>query len=540
MVTAGELVKQGRHDELWQRHCGFFDLSVNEFMAVQDRLLTEQLELLADSKLGRKVVGGEVPCTPKEFRQVAPVTTYSHYLPYLPEKQEDILPAKPVCWMRTSGKTSEYRGKWVPVSSQFYASLSRETVTCLTLASAKNKGDVSLGLDATLLYTAAPPPYISGTGLRAASLEFPFTAIPPVDEAEKMSFQERINQGFLLSMGSGIDYIMGVASVLMRIGEAFSGGARQMSFSPALLRPKIIQRLGKAFLASKLNGRPMLPKDIWRPKGIVASGMDAQMYRPRIKELWGCDPLEVYACTEFGPVAHQAWGERKQGMTLMPNSAYWEFMPETEYHKWRQQPSYHPQTLLLNELRPAKYVLVGTSLEGGAFIRYVVGDLIRVIALEDAELGIRLPQIVIESRVDEVINLASMAVLTERALWLALSHLDVGTVDWIALKEFDRDQQRPILHMYMEGTKIDTGRLLGDLDAALIETDDEYADFRSILEVNPLRISLFTPGTLQTYMAEKQAEGADLGHLKPPRMQPPPQVVERLRATSDRLARKGK
>jgi len=540
MLTAADLLKHGRHDELWQRHCGFFDLSVDEFMAIQERLLTEQLQLLAGSELGRKIVGGEVPSTPKEFLRVAPFTTYSNYLPYLPEKLEDMLPAKPVCWMRTSGKTSQYRGKWVPVSAQYYSSLARETVTCLTLASAKKKGDIALELDATLLYAAAPPPYISGTGIRASGLEFPFCMVPPTDEAEKMSFQERVQQGFLLSMGSGIDYIMGVASVLMRIGEAFSGGTRQMSFSPALLRPQTIYRLSKAWLASRLNGRPMLPKDIWRPKGIVASGMDAQMYRPRIKELWGCDPLEMYACTEFGPIAHQAWGERKQGMTLMPNSAYWEFMPETEYRLWQQRPSYRPRTLLLNELQTGKYVLVGTSLEGGAFVRYVIGDLLRVIALEDADLGIRLPQIVVESRVDEVINLASMVVLTERALWQALSQLDVGTVDWIARKEFDQGDKHPILHMYMEGTNLDGNRLVVDLDNALIETDEEYADFRSILEVNPLRISLFTPGTLQAYMKEKEAEGADLGQLKPPRMQPPPEVFERLRATSDRLARTGK
>ena len=65
-------------------------------------------------------------------------------------------------------------------------------------------------------------------------------------------------------------------------------------------------RLGMAFLASKLNGRAMLPKDIWRPKGIVASGMDAHIYKQRIKELWGRDPLEAYACTEMdrSPIKH--------------------------------------------------------------------------------------------------------------------------------------------------------------------------------------------------------------------------------------------
>jgi hypothetical protein len=371
--------------------------------------------------------------------------------------------------------------------------------------------------------------------MRASDLEFPFTPVPPIDEAEKMSFQERIQEGFLRSMGTGIDYFIGVASVLMRMGEAFSGGARRISLSPALLRPQTIYRLSKAFLASKLNGRAILPKDIWRPKGIVASGMDAQMYRHRIKELWGCDPLEAYACTEFGPIAYQAWGERKQGMTFVPDTAYWEFMPEAEYRLWKQQPSHRPQTVLMDELQLGKYVLVGTSLGGGAFMRYVIGDLIRVIALEDAALGIKLPQIVVESRADDVINLASMVVLTERALWQALSQLDIGTVDWIVRKEYDPDHGHPALHMYIEGGKLDSGRLAVDLDNALIETDEEYAGFHSILEINPIKVSILSPGTLQAYMAEKQAEGADLGQLKPPRMQPPDQIFDRLLAISARL-----
>ena len=353
-----------------------------------------------------------------------------------------------------------------------------------------------------------------------------------------MSFQERIQQGFLRSMGTGIDYFIGVASVLMRIGEAFSGGARTMSLSPALLRPRTIYRLSKAFLASKLNGRAILPKDIWRPKGIVASGMDAQMYRHRIKELWGCDPLEAYACTEFGPIAYQAWGERKQGMTLVPDTAYWEFMPEAEYRLWKQQPSHRPKTVLMDELQLGKYVLVGTSLGGGAFIRYVIGDLIRVIALEDAALGIKLPQIVVESR-------AMMSSTLRR--WWCLPNVLCGkpwvsliSARWIGLRGRSTIRTTSIqcCTCILREQSSTADRLAVDLDNALIETNEEYAGFHSILEINPIKVSILTPGTLQAYMAEKQAEGADLGQLKPPRMQPPDQIFDRLLATSARLERK--
>jgi hypothetical protein len=38
-------------DELWQRYCGFLDLSIDEFMAIQKELLMDQIERVADSLL---------------------------------------------------------------------------------------------------------------------------------------------------------------------------------------------------------------------------------------------------------------------------------------------------------------------------------------------------------------------------------------------------------------------------------------------------------------------------------------------------------
>ena len=54
MTTAVELLRQGRRHEFWQRYCGFLDLSIDEFMAIQQRLLIEQLQMLAGSEFGQK------------------------------------------------------------------------------------------------------------------------------------------------------------------------------------------------------------------------------------------------------------------------------------------------------------------------------------------------------------------------------------------------------------------------------------------------------------------------------------------------------
>ena len=540
MTTAVELLKQGRRDELWNKYCGFFDLSLEEFMAIQERLLKEQLRLLAACELGRIIVGGEVPLSKEEFRRVAPITTYKDYVPYLPSQNEDILPAKPYCWMRTSGRSGEYRGKWVPTTERFYSQTGKYLLATVMLASAREKGDVTLEPDDVFLYAVAPPPYISGTAIRAISEEFPFRFVPPIPEAEEMGFQERMEQGFLRSIETGISYFVGIASVLLRMGEAFAQGSGQMSFSPRLLRPMTIYRLGKALLASKVRGRPMLPKDLWKPKGLVASGMDVQVYKRRIEALWGCNPLEAYACTEFGTIAIQCWGAKSAGMTLAPDSAFWEFMPEAEYYAWREDPSYRPQTLLLNEVTPGRYVLLGTSLSGGAFIRYVIGDLIRIIALRDEGLGIDLPQMVMESRADEVIDMGSLVLLTERDMWHAWGTLDLPMMNWTARKEYVPPDHSPFVHMYVEGDDFEPEGLAMAFHKALTECSEDYATFRAIMETNPIRVSKLEPGTFQRYMEEKQAEGADLAHLKPPRMQPSEQIVHRLLAISAELAKESR
>ena len=279
----------------------------------------------------------------------------------------------------------------------------------------------------------------------------------------------------------------------------------------------------------------MLPKDIWRPKGIVASGMDVQVYKQRIKEYWGRTPWEAYACTEFGGVAFQAWGETRSGLTMAPDSAFWEFMPEPEYRMWRQDPTYRPNTLLPNEVQPGKYVLVGSSLGGGPFIRYVLGDLIRVVALRDEELGIDLPQIVVESRVDGVISLGTMVVFTERSLWKAIGHLNLGSISWTACKEYSPNRGEPMLHLLIEGDGLSPERFSSELHEALIETNEEYAGFYDVMGTNPIKTTVLTPGTFQGYFDEKQAQGVDPGQLKPPRMQPTDQSIRSLLAVSAKL-----
>jgi len=88
MPTVKELLRTGRREELWQMCCGFLDLNIEQFMSIQRRLLLEQIELLNQSRIGKKIMGGLVPQNVEEFRKRVPLTTYQDYCPELSERQE--------------------------------------------------------------------------------------------------------------------------------------------------------------------------------------------------------------------------------------------------------------------------------------------------------------------------------------------------------------------------------------------------------------------------------------------------------------------
>ena len=53
--------------ELWQRYCGFLDLSVDEFMAIQEHLLLDEIQLIGNTELGKKMLHGTRPQSVADF-----------------------------------------------------------------------------------------------------------------------------------------------------------------------------------------------------------------------------------------------------------------------------------------------------------------------------------------------------------------------------------------------------------------------------------------------------------------------------------------
>ena len=535
MTRPIDLLREGRKDDLWQMCCGFLDLNLEQFMAIQRRLMTEQIEFLKASSLGRKLMGGAMPSSIDEFRAVVPLTTYGDYIPELTEKREDTLPAPPVQWVRTSGYTGHYETKWIPMSARFVEELEKLCGAIVILCMANHKGDMRrVKQHLKVLSTFASPPYASGVIASLLRQAVNCDFLP--SNGDELTFMDKVKKGFAQALNQGLDGFGGLPSVLVTVGEQLRQQSNQMDKKDLLKHRGALLRVLKGLVRSRLAGRPMLPRDLWSVKGILGGGTDSAVFKKRVDELWGRTPLELYAGSEGGIYAVQAWDYST--MTFTPNLNFYEFIPEREHFKWQVDHSYKPKTLLLDEVEEGQvYELIMTNLHGGALTRYRVGDVVRITSLRNEAAGVDLPQMVFERRADDLIDIAGFGRLTERVIWEAIENSGVPYVDWTARKEIEDDQA--FLHVYLEASsspapseKAFTSavyRQFRELDkrynfniySIFGEEEEPPADL-------PLKVSYLSSGAFRRFIVKRQNEGADLGHLKPPHINPSDLVLAAL------------
>ncbi|MBE9477719.1 MAG: GH3 auxin-responsive promoter family protein, partial [Chloroflexi bacterium] len=427
---------------------------------------------------------------------------------------ESALPAKPLFWQHTSGRSGEYPFKWAPVTARQFEQIQALLFACLAFSSCKEKGEIAYRRNDKFLYALAPPPYTTGSLIHYAPNEV-FDFLPPVKAVEEMSFEDRIHLGFRLALSEGVDLFFALSSVIVALGDRFSQGNGNLDLRPLLGKPKTLFRLLKGVLKSKMARRPMLPRDIWKLKGLIGTGSDSSVFRERIKEMWGRYPLDVYGGTEGIIMATQTWDY--QGLTFVPHTNFFEFIPEEESLKAKADPLYQPETVLLDEVKAGEnYELVITSFYGGPFVRYKLGDMIRITALCNEQLDIDIPQMVFHARVDDMIDIAGFTRLTERVIWQAIENTGLDYKDWTVRKEL---RDKPVLHLYLELKE--NGHTTAEEVAASVHEqlkglDAPYADLEAFIGLRPLEVTLLPENTFRSYMLRQQAAGADLAHLKPP------------------------
>ncbi len=532
MPKAVELLQQGRNEELWQMCCGFISLTLDQFMAIQKRLLLEQIELLNRCALGVKIMRGAKPETIEEFREQVPLTTYADYCPELIEKREDILPVKPASWVRTSGKSGEYPCKWVPITPAYSHELSVLMYGIGMLSSCKGWDDTSSLMERPkLVYTVAPRPYTSGALAYILQEQTTLDYLPPMEEAEDLDFEERIKLGFQQALSEGLDYFFGLSLVLVVVGNEFSRTSAKAIIRPLLSHPKALFRLARGLVRSKLARRAILPKDLWSVKGIISGGLDSAVFKEKIEELWGRCPLDTYVGTEGGIIATQTWDY--DSMTFVPNLNFLEFIPESEHFKWQLDHSYQPKTVLLDEVKAGEnYEIVITNFHGGAMVRYRPGDMVRITSLRNEKLGIEIPQMTFEGRADELLDFG-VTRLTEKVIWQAIENTGIPYEDWVARKEVSETLK---LHLFIElkdGYQASEADIGAAVDEQLKRSDSSFVathgDVGSYLDFG-VEVTLLPQGAASNYISQRRSEGAELAHLKPSHINPSDKVLSLLLA----------
>ncbi len=538
MVRPIDLLRQGRKNELWLMCCGFVDLSLDQFMAIQNRLLLEQLELLKASRIGSRVMGGAMPNTVEGFRKEVPLTTYNDYCPELQERREYVLPSKPIRWIRTSGYSGTYDTKWVPWSGRFEAELEKALAACALFAISLHRGDTSKVKEhMKVLYTVGGPEYASGAAGELTRRAFNFDFLP--SNAEGLSFTDRIKVAFAQALDEGLDAFGGLPSVLAVVGDQMREQPKKPDIGFLVAHPRAALRLVKGLARSRVAGRPMLPRDIWDLKVILGGGTDSAVFKKKVEQMWGRRPLEMYGGTEGGIYATQTWDYNS--LTFVPNLNFLEFVPEDEHLKWQLDHSYNPKTVLLDEVKSNQnYELIITNFHGGTLARFRIGDMIRIVSLRNEETRINLPQMIFHSRADYLIDIAGLGRLTERIIWEALENTGVPYVEWTARKEVLGD--RAVLHLYVEPRYVNgiaERDIVKSFSRELQKLEKQYhhnpyniydsdAETESEARSRQVEVTLLRQGAFADYIAQRQSEGADLGHLKPPHINPADKTLAAL------------
>jgi hypothetical protein len=350
--------------------------------------------------------------------------------------------------------------------------------------------------------------------------------MPPLEVAENEPFMQRIKYGFKMALRDGLDYVGSIASVLVRLGEAFTEQSGKMKISASMLHPAIIFRYLRAWIRAKSAGRSILPKDIWKPKGLLVSGVDTSIYKEKTTYYWGVEPLELYGGTEAHTYALQSW--TRKGLTFLPDRVFLEFIPYQGALEDSNTRPDNPPTVLYDELEEGKlYEVVITHFYGMPLLRYRLNDIIKVISIGDEEAGITLPQFSFHHRIGEVINIAGLVWLDEKTIWQAVYSTGVQFNEWTARKEYANDQTFISIYIELKEPK-DAEELALMIDKQFLEVDTNYWEINETLNYQPVKVILLSSGTFQRYAEEKRKQGADLAHLKPAHINPSEKDIKLL------------
>ncbi|MFC1982615.1 GH3 auxin-responsive promoter family protein [Chloroflexota bacterium] len=478
-----EFFASGDKKAIWNRYCGFLDLSVGEFLHIQKRLLTQQIAEIRNFNFYKDLMGEEEIVTIDEFRRIVPLTRYQDYATYLKDGQGNELPVNPSYWIYTSAPKGTY--KYIPWTDRFNTIQCRNVVSALILSAATGPGDIQVKPGCKFLEIVPDRPFASGQLAWQLLQQFTINTIPPPDKTEHLPFNKKLDMSIELALKSDVDFVTGMTSSLLKFEKRF---ARLL---PNIIRsPRAIMQLNAAVfwrLIRRLSISGYLPADVWRIKGIIGWGVDTKSLAPSIERQWGGKLLELYASSEGGIMGMQDWCHGP--LALIPDVVFFEFIPH------QLVSTDNPSTVLIDDVEQGKiYEPVITHLHGMPLVRYRMGDLVRF-NLPEVNASL-VPRIEFVGRADDLIDVFGIARINTDTIVRALETNEIFPDEWFLTKEFEHD--RVVLRFYTEQNgSASAEKIKRHLNRGLKLVDRHWAEAIFTIGYNPLQIELVPPGTFR-------------------------------------------
>lgn len=483
-----------RNKIAWERALSFLDWDTDQLISHQDTSLIAQIRYLEKSQFHEKLFSVRNIRSVEEFRASVPLTDDASYSPIFSGQNAEGLSERPWSWLRTTGPTDS-TPKWIPLSADAREQLSWATLGILITAQATKIGEVRLRDEVRILNLTAPPPFFTGTAVAAfADLQpWPAKLYPADDQVDgATSFDGRVARALSEAVHTDIDFVLSYSSVLAGIGQSFSNPNHPFG-APQDIRSRA--RLAHANASAALRHRSLLPRDVWSLQAIIAGGVDAVLFRNKIIEEWGLDPLELLASTDGLFMGMQTWD--RTTTTLIPTFNFFEFIPEEEVAKEERNSSYSPSTVRFDELQGGKaYELVITNLLGGALVRYRTGETLRMISFENVMSGIRMPQFIHDGQRTESLEVAGFVRLSESKVAFVIEKSGLPVKDWVIKKELEDGMPIVSLRIEMNDAAVTgpTEELRKRIEIALREVDRDWRDMEDLANIRPLRLYVLPRG----------------------------------------------
>jgi hypothetical protein len=532
---AGEYGKENlaSSTDLWREYCSFYEKPFEQQLEINEALLKEHL-----ARWGR-TAQAKTLC-PNGFQTIneIPVTGYEDY-PAMHEFKKRIenrektspripgelywdyyerigrIAAKPFSEyiigdfsfiVRTTGTVGE--PKWMVHGSLLWENYRRDVITTTLLACSDDWGSTRFQLGDRGLNFTPSAPYLSGWGRKAS--QGIVVDVPPVEVMDEIPDAKR--RFFIaleyLEKGHKVNLAGGIAPSVYLMCEYFSNPEELYkeyynSMDSAIAKLYLLEKMTHA----KLSRRSGNIRDYLDLKGLMIGGVDTTLYVDYFKAKLGVEPFCIYGVSEFGlPM----FGSPDLKNRLLPNlrSCYFEFLNDKQ------------ELVGLKDLKVGETYKAVLTAFGGLFIRYMPGDMFRVIDFRDDGM----PILLFYGRDNAIILIGGYPFVTEAIAAEVMARAGLSLSDkWAFTKSFDGREKLLVLMENTWGLSEDEAvRRIFDALYSTVYNFKDYVKQYSIKDPHELiRVEYLKKGAFTRYSIKRANQGFPIGQVKPPKVIPP-------------------